>query len=118
MSDFRWQTKGGLLLDGTGDIATTLSPIEELETMVETRLKTSANGWQLYQIGADLQSFIGSTISPDLLLTIERQVQSVLTRQFLPAGTFTVNAINSGQAIEVYVFLADQLIATFEITVS
>ena len=39
MADFRWTSLGGVLVDGTGDIATTLSAQEELETMVATRLK-------------------------------------------------------------------------------
>lgn len=62
MADFRWTSLGGVLVDGRGDIATTLSAREELETMVATRLKAAFNGWKLYQIGANLQAFIGSSV--------------------------------------------------------
>ena len=44
MSDLRWTSQGGVLMDGTGDIAITLTSIEELETMVATRLK-AAHQW-------------------------------------------------------------------------
>lgn len=34
MADFRWTSLGGVLVDGTGDIATTVTTKEEIETMV------------------------------------------------------------------------------------
>lgn len=58
--DLRWTSSGGLLLDGTGNLATTLSSMEELQTMVATRRKAGPRSWKLYTIGAGFDSVIGS----------------------------------------------------------
>jgi hypothetical protein len=52
MVDFRWMSKGGVLLDATGDISFTTTPWECMVAMVNTRLKAAVNGWKLYPIGA------------------------------------------------------------------
>jgi hypothetical protein len=90
--DFRWTSQGGVLIDGSGDIAMTVTPQEELETMVATRLKAAVDGWKLYRIGAGLDDFKGSSIgiNQNTELAIQRRVTSDLTNELLPAGSFTV----------------------------
>ena len=90
--DLRWTSQGGVLIDGTGDLAVTLTPQEELETMTATRLKAAVDGWKSYAIGAGLEDFKGSSIgiNQNTELAIQRRVTSSLTNQFLPAGSFTV----------------------------
>ena len=119
MSDLRWTSQGGVLMDGTGDIAITLTSIEELETMVATRLKAAINGWKLYLIGANLDAFIGSSvgINQNTALAIQRQVIASLTNQLLPAGSFTVQTIVLGNEIQVLVYLGPSLVATQTVTV-
>ena len=80
--DWRWQSNGGILLDGTGDIALTSDGTpESLLDIVRTRLKTTLNGWKLYRIGADLETFLGELIDPELELSIARQVQAVTVKK-------------------------------------
>lgn len=118
MADFRWTSLGGVLVDGTGDIAATLSAQEELETMVATRLKAALNGWKLYQIGANLQSFLGSSvgINTNTELAIQRQVTAALANRLLPSGSFTVQTVVLGNEIEVLVYLGQKLLANTTVT--
>jgi hypothetical protein len=111
MADLRWMSSGGLLLDGTGDIATTLSPLEELNSMVMTRLKAAVNAWKLYSIGAGLEVFPGNPVNANTELSIQRAVTASLTRQFLPSGSFTVQTLAIGNSIEVYVYMGRALVA-------
>ena len=63
LMDLRWPSMGGTLVDGNGDLATTLSPLEEMGSMVMTRMKGALDAWKLYPgIGADLDSFRGSPV--------------------------------------------------------
>ncbi len=114
MSDFRWMSYGGSLIDGTGDLALTTSAQEEIETMAATILKASINSWKLYSIGPDLDSFIGSSvgINQNTTLSIQRAVTSALSYQFLPAGSFTVSTVVFGSDVEVLVYLGSSLIAS------
>jgi len=113
MVDFRWMSKGGLVLDSTGDISLTATPWECLATMVNTRLKAAIDGWKLYQIGADLENLIGTTVAAELELSIQRQVQSALSQDFLPTGSFTVSTLLVGpQTIQVFVYVQNQLVAS------
>ncbi len=114
MPDFRWTSLGGVLVDGTGDIATTVTTKEEIETMVATRLKAAINGWKLYRIGADLQSFLGSSvgINQNTVLSIQRQVTASLNNQLLPAGSFSVQTLVLGNTVQVLVYLGSSLIAS------
>jgi hypothetical protein len=111
---------GGILLDGSGDIAVTSSIQEELQTMVATRLKASINSWQLYQIGANLDSYRGSSIgiNNNVELSIQKQVTSDLTNQLLPPGSFTVSTIPFGNQIQVLVYLGSTLIASSSVVTS
>jgi hypothetical protein len=77
LMDLRWPSMGGTLVDGNGDLATTLSPLEEMGSMVMTRMKGALDAWKLYPgIGADLDSFRGSPvgINQDTELSIQRAV--------------------------------------------
>jgi hypothetical protein len=113
MVDFRWMSKGGLVLDATGDISFTATPWECMVAMVNTRLKAAIDGWKLYQIGADLESLIGSTVASELELSIQRQVQSALSQDFLPTGSFTVSTMVVGpQTVQVFVYVQNQLVAS------
>jgi len=113
MVDFSWMSQGGLLLDATGDIAFTASPRECLAAMVNTRLKAALDGWKLYQIGADLDKLIGTTVAAELELSIQRQVRASLSRDFLPLGSFTVSTLAVGsQTIQVFVYVQNQLVAS------
>lgn len=110
--DWRWQSNGDLLLDGTGDIAVTnSSTLESIVDMVRTRLKAAINGWKLYAIGADLDARIGDTMGPELELTLRRQVQQALTKQLLPIGSFQVQTLADNGKITIFVYLNNSLIA-------
>ena len=77
MADLRWQSMGGTLLDGNGDLAVTLSPLEERSTMAATRLKAAVNAWKSYPgIGAGLDSYRGNPIgiTQDTELSLQRAV--------------------------------------------
>jgi hypothetical protein len=113
MVDFRWMSQGGLLLDPSGDIAFTASPWECLATMINTRLKAALDGWKLYQIGAGLESLIGSTVAAELELSIQRQVQASLSQDFLSTGSFTVSTLLVGpRTVQVFVYVQNQLVAS------
>jgi hypothetical protein len=119
MADLRWQSYGGVLIDGTGDLALTTSAQEEIETMVATRLKASLNSWKLYSIGAGLDSFEGSPlgINQNTTLAIQRQVNAALTYQLLPAGSFTVSTVVFGNEVEVLVYIGKSLVASTTVSV-
>lgn len=105
-------SQGGMLLDGSGDLATTLNSLEEMETMVATRLKAAVKAWKLYAIGAGLEVFQGQPINTNTELSIQRSVTSSLTRQFLPSGSFTVQTLAIGNEVEVYVYINGTLITS------
>ncbi len=117
MIDWRWMSKGGLLLDGTGDIALTGSDgLESLEDMVRTRLKAALDGWKLYRIGADLGEQIGKTVDAELELEIKRQVVRSLTTEFMPRGAFRVETLADGGRVHVMVYVSGSLIAKAVVT--
>ena len=77
MADLRWQSMGGTLVDGNGDLAVTLSPLEELGTMMATRIKGAINAWKSYPgIGAGLDRYRGNPtgITRDTELSLQRAV--------------------------------------------
>ena len=112
--DFRWQSRGGVLVDSTGDVAFTTSPWECLRSMANSRLKAAFDGWKSYPgIGADLENVIGSTVAAELETTIQRQAESSMSQDFLPLGSFTVSTLPVGnQAYQVFVFIQNQLVAS------
>lgn len=101
-------------MDGAGDIALTQTAIEELSTMVVTRLKGAVAGWKLYKIGAELDSFIGSPvgINQNTELAIQRRVTSALTYKLLPSGSFIVQTVTLGNEVQVLVYLGQSLLAS------
>jgi hypothetical protein len=109
-------SSGGILLDGTGDVATTLNSIEELDSMISTRLKAAVNGWKLYAIGAGLDVFPGNPVNNNTELSIQRAVTASLTRQFLPSGSFTVQTLAIGNTIEIYVYVSGTLVTSTSVT--
>ena len=112
MIDFTWQSLGGLLLGGDGDIASTNDPMVSVKDIVRSRLKAALNGWQLYAIGADLDSYIGDSMNdPELLVTIQRGVFNCLTSGFLEPTALSVQMLAYGQTILVLVYLQQKLIS-------
>jgi hypothetical protein len=119
MIDWRWQSNGGILLDGTGDIALTSGDgVESLYDMVRTRLKAALSGWKLYPIGAGLQDFIGQGMDAnmELELDIKRQVSRSLMFEFLPKGSFQLETLSMPGQINLYVYLSGELLAMATIT--
>jgi hypothetical protein len=111
--DFKWMSNGGLLLDGSGDLACTdPSTLDSVRDIMRSRLKAKLDGWKLYRIGADLSALLGSTVSEELELTIRRQVSAALSADFLPARSFTVETLAVGENIHVMVYVNDELMAT------
>jgi hypothetical protein len=92
------------------------SPAESLGDMIRTRLKADANGWKLYDIGADLVSRVGSTIDAELQASITRSVQTVLQNRLLRPGTFSVKTVPMGGLIKVYVYVQQSLVATVQVS--
>ena len=115
--DLKWMSKGGLLLDSSGDIAFTDSSLESLTDMVVTRLNAALYGFKQYNIGSDLDVLIGSTVDDELEIAIQKQVTQSLTNQFLPIGALVVNTIKVANIINIYVYVQGSLIASKIVTV-
>jgi hypothetical protein len=112
MVDFRWMSKGGLLLDSTGDISFTGSSWECMAAMINSRLQAAVNGWKLYPIGAGLESNLG-TDPAEAEISIQRQAITCLSQDFLPTGAFTVSTLRlSDTETAVFVYVQNQLVAT------
>lgn len=110
--DFVWQSRGGILLDGTGDIAVTREgTLDSIRDIVRSRLKAALRGFQLYAIGADLQRLVGRTVSAEVETTVVRQIQSALSLNFLPRGTFEVKTLTLNDSIQAIVFLESTIVA-------
>jgi|AGTN01.2.fsa_nt_gi hypothetical protein len=114
MIDFRWQSAGGILLDGTGDIQVTDAFIpESLVDMVFTILKADSNSWKLYNIGANLSYMIGERVEPETELKIKRLITEALTRAgVLRSGDFQVETIPSEGSILAIVYINQVAVAT------
>ena len=117
MTDFVWQSQGGVLIDGTGDLACTVeSTIDSTVDVVRSRLKAALNGWKLYAVGADLQAGVGQAIGPELELTLERQVTQSLSDGFLASSSFQVQTLATSGQVLVLVYLSGQLIVQAAVT--
>ena len=117
MTDFVWQSQGGVLIDGTGDLACTVeSTIDSTVDVVRSRLKAALNGWKLYAVGADLQAGVGQVIGPELELTLERQVTQSLSDGFLASSSFQVQTLATSGQVLVLVYLSGQLIVQAAVT--
>ena len=117
MTDFVWQSQGGVLIDGTGDLACTVeSTLDSTVDVVRSRLKAALNGWKLYAVGADLQAGVGQAIGPELELTLERQVTQSLSDGFLASSSFQVQTLATSGQVLVLVYLSGQLIVQAAVT--
>lgn len=116
--DYKWMSEGGLLLDGSGDISFTSSPVEVTISMVRTRLKAAVDGWKKYRIGAGLSDFLGNTSDAEAEIAIKRRILSVISSGYLPTSVFTVNTIRLGSNIQAFVYLNKQLIASTTIAIN
>ena len=117
MTDFVWQSQGGVLIDGTGDLAWTVeSTIDSTVDVVRSRLKAALNGWKLYAVGADLQAGVGQAIGQELELTLERQVTQSLSDGFLASSSFQVQTLATSGQVLVLVYLSGQLIVQAAVT--
>ena len=111
MVDFRWMSKGGLLLDGDGDIAVTgAATLESIVDLVRSRLKAAYDGWQLYRIGADLEANIGQINTAELEIKVRRQAAGAIG-DILPAGAYEVLTLRRESDLTVLVYLQGTLIA-------
>jgi len=117
VTDFVWQSQGGVLIDGTGDLACTVeSTLDSTVDVVRSRLKAALNGWKLYAVGADLQAGVGQSIGPELELTLERQVTQSLSDGFLASSSFQVQTLATSGQVLVLVYLSGQLIVQAAVT--
>ena len=117
MTDFVWQSQGGVLIDGTGDLACTVeSTIDSTVDVVRSRLKAALNGWKLYAVGANLQAGVGQAIGQELELTLERQVTQSLSDGFLASSSFQVQTLATSGQVLVLVYLSGQLIVQAAVT--
>lgn len=108
--DFIWQSYGDLLLDGSGDIASTEDRRVSNIDMIQSRVKAALNGWKLYAIGADLQTLIGNTQSQEIELRAKQLITTALTKSFLSASQFKIQTISDGTTLKILVYLQDQLV--------
>jgi hypothetical protein len=109
-------SSGGVLMDGTGDIALTSSQWQSTVDIVRSRLKATLHGWQLYPIGADLEALRGQAIQQEVQAQIQQRVTAALTYQFLPSGSFQVKTRAAGESIRIYVYLNNTIAATVTVT--
>ena len=118
-ADLAWMSQGGILVDGTGDIALDASPYDCYATMVRTRLKAALNGWKLYPgIGAGLNESLGRANSNENEVALRKAAMSSLTNNFLASGSFTVTSLAISDQISVFVYINQTLIATATVSSS
>jgi len=113
IADYRWMSGGGgVLMDATGDISLTTTNMESIKDIIQSRLKADYRGWALYNIGADLQSFMGQVISSELTTSLSRRIISSLTSSFLPAGAISIRTLVTGDMVQAFVYVAGTMVAT------
>jgi hypothetical protein len=111
MADLQWMSAGGLVLDGTGDIALTINDYQDLQSMIVTYLQANSNSWQLYNIGANLGSIPGNANNAEVEATVVKQIQSALSG-ILPSGSFSIKTLQVGSLFDVYFYINSKLVAT------
>lgn len=114
MADYAWASGGGTLLDNTGDISFSTG-FAEIQDLVITRLKASSEGWQLYDLSANLEDRIGDRISTNLQTKIQRQVTQALS-DILTTGMYQIKILTVGNTMQLYVFVNNTAVATATIT--
>jgi hypothetical protein len=112
--DFKWMAGGGgVLMDGSGDIALTNTTMDSVKDIVQTRLKADFDGWKLYNFGADLQSYMGGSVDTAMEAAIKRRVMTSLTsNDFLPSGSVSVQTLVTGGSMKVYVYVQRVMVTT------
>lgn len=113
--DYKWMSQGGVLSDYTGDIALGTSNQGTLD-LIYSRLKAAIDGWKLYYIGANLQSYTGVVIDSTSQQSIQQSVTLALSNQFLPNGSFQVQTTSSGNEIDIYIFVNSALVSQANIS--
>lgn len=113
--DFTWMSQGGVLMDHNGDIALGTADQGTLD-LINSRLKSALDGWKLYSIGANLQSFTGIAIDSVTQRSIQSAVVAALSNQFLPNGSFQIQTSKTGNAIDIYIFVNSTLVSQANIT--
>ena len=112
MIDFLSMSCGGVLLDGSGDIALNSDPMVSITDIIRSRLKADIDGWKLYRIGADLNSFIGTPNNEELETAIKRRVTSCLNNNFLPQGSFSVKTLRTGDSMNIFVYINNTMVVS------
>lgn len=110
--DFRSSSRGGMLMDGTGDIAYTVDALESKQDITRSRLRAALDGFQLYPIGAGLNKALGQANSNEVEVVLKRRTVATLTNGFMPSGSFTVRTLRLGDAMTVFVYNQDTLLAS------
>lgn len=110
--DYRWSSQGGLLLDGTGDIADTSGTMDSVLDMVRSRVKAAIDGWKMYRIGAGLRRALGQANSNELEVVVKRRLISALTNNFLKASDFSVTTLVLGDTMTLYVYVQNALVVS------
>lgn len=113
--DYKWMSDGGFLLDGSGDLALTDSPMECATAMVRSRLKAAIDGWQLYRIGCGLEDYLGGTSDSAAETSIRRRVLAALSNRYLPSSSFDVKTLRLGEQVQVFVYMQQRLIASISV---
>lgn len=111
MSDLLWQSNGGTLLDGTGDLAMGNAE-DSMKDMIRTRIRAALNGYKLYAIGADLKRELGNANIAERETRIQQKVSSALTRGFLNPTAFSVETLAAGESLQIFVYVFQQLMVT------
>lgn len=110
---------GGIYLDPSGDIAlTSAATLDSVRGIVESRLKTAANGWKLYPIGAGLEARLGDVTDPEFTLSLQRQVTGALSNGLLPTNSFQVKVLPYRTRVEVLVYVQNTLLANVTLNTS
>ena len=112
--DFTWFSSGGIVSDGLGDISLS-GGLKETLDMCASRIKVSAEGWQLYDIGANLDSQIGATIDPNLAAAIQVQMSNAIS-DLLPTSMYSIQTLVTGNNLDAWLMINNQAVLQATIT--
>jgi hypothetical protein len=112
--DFMWFSSGGLVSDGLGDVAFS-GGLQEILDMCATRIKVSAEGWELYSIGANLDSLIGSTIDQNTASTVQIQMSNAIS-DLLTSGSYAIQTLITGNTLDAWLMINNT--AVLQVTVT
>jgi hypothetical protein len=112
--DFSWFSSGRIISDGLGDISLS-GGLQEILDMCATRIKVSAEGWQLYIIGANLDSQIGATIDPNLAAAVQIQMSNAIS-DLLPTSMYSIQTLVTGNNLDAWLMINNQAVLQATIT--